>query len=316
MPPLYVKVPLAAACRRRRAAWVSGIVGSLGLLASAGAQVQEKETTSLGNNLSFETDFRFAIIDDSQFKESSKLTVGNAYDLGSRDVLSLKVREGFLLRFGVEWERYNFSQPDPVPLPSKFQGSSLVLGTDLQLGDAWIMRLEIQPGFYSGGTELRIRDFDIPMTIGASYFWSADLQLVAGISIDPERKYPVLPGAGFRYKISTDWVLDAILPTPRIEYSFSKSLLLYAGGDLHDGSYRMQGNFGSVHGEPSLNEAIVDYTQIRVGGGASWKIRPELTVEFEAGVVPVQEFDFHRAGIKARSTEIPPYGGLVLKAAF
>jgi len=65
-----------------------------------------------------------------------------------------------------------------------------------------------------------------------------------------------------------------------------------------------------------LNGAVVDYTQIRVGGGASWKIRPDLTLEFEAGVVPIQEFDFHRADIKARSTEIPPYGGLVLKAAF
>ena len=98
--------------------------------------------------------------------------------------------------------------------------------------------------------------------------------------------------------------------------SFSKSLLLYAGGDLQDGSYRMQGNFGDIHGVPSLNNAIVDYTQIRFGGGASWKIRPELTLEIEAGVVPVQEFDFHRADIKARSTETPAYGGLVLKAAF
>ena len=86
--------------------------------------------------------------------------------------------------------------------------------------------------------------------------------------------------------------------------------------DWEGGTYRLQGNFGDVHGVPSLNEAIVDYTQIRFGGGASWKIRPELTLEIEAGVVPVQEFDFHRAGVKARSTEIPPYGGLVLKAAF
>jgi hypothetical protein len=111
-------------------------------------------------------------------------------------------------------------------------------------------------------------------------------------------------------------VLDFILPTPRLEYSFSKSLLFYAGGDFEDGSYRMRGDFGDVHGVPSLNGAIVDYTQIRFGGGASWKIRPELTLEVEGGVVPIQDFDFHRAGIKARSTEIPPYAGIMLKAAF
>jgi len=41
-----------------------------------------------------------------------------------------------------------------------------------------------------------------------------------------------------------------------------------------------------------------------------------VTLEVEAGIVPVQEFDFHRADVRASSTEIPPYGGIVLKAAF
>jgi hypothetical protein len=36
----------------------------------------------------------------------------------------------------------------------------------------------------------------------------------------------------------------------------------------------------------------------------------------EAGFVPIQEFDFHRADVKARSTDVPPYGGVVLKFAF
>jgi hypothetical protein len=310
--PLLTTNAMKESARALAIAWKPVVLGLLSLLAPTAAMAQE----STGDRISLESDFRFSMVGDSQFKERSSLETGNAYDVGSRDVLSLKVREGFLLRFGVERERFNFSLPNPVPLPSKLQSASFVLGTDLQLGEAWIMRLEIQPGFYGGGTELRARNFDIPITIGASYFWSADLQIVAGVSIDPERKYPVLPGAGFRYKCATNWVLDFILPTPRIEYSFSKSLLLYAGGDVLGGSYRMPGNFGDVHGNPSLNDAVVDYTQIRVGGGASWKIRPDLTLELEAGVVPVQEFDFHRADVKARSTEIPPYGGFVLKAAF
>jgi hypothetical protein len=41
-----------------------------------------------------------------------------------------------------------------------------------------------------------------------------------------------------------------------------------------------------------------------------------LTLELEAGFVPIQEFDFHRADVKARSTDVPPYGGVVLKFAF
>ena len=126
----------------------------------------------------------------------------------------------------------------------------------------------------------------------------------------------MLPGVGFRYKINQDWVADFILPNPRLEYNFSKSLIFYAGGEIQSNSYRMEPNFGTNHGDPRLNSAIADYDQIRVGLGASWKIRKELTLELEAGFVPIQEFDFHRVDVKVRAVDVPPYGGVVLKAAF
>ena len=127
---------------------------------------------------------------------------------------------------------------------------------------------------------------------------------------------PVLPGAGFRWKFATDWVLNAILPTPRLEYSFSKSLLLYAGSDLQLSNYRMDAQFGDSHGKPKLNNAVVDYTEIRVGAGASWKVTSAMTIEVEAGAVPVQDFDYHRADVRVRSTGVPPYAGIALKGSF
>ena len=291
-----------------------GVLGLWCVLVAGAAQAQEKDGGE--NKISLESDFRFSMVGDSKFDERGRIGSVDGYQLGTRDVLSMKVREGLLLRVGMEYDRRNFGLPDGAALPSKLQATSLVLGTDLQLGDAWIMRLDIQPGYYGAETGLRGRNFDYPIILGASYFVSSDLQLVAGLSVDVERKYPVLPGIGFRYKYNADWVIDAILPTPRIEYSFNKALLLYAGSDLQGTTYRTSADFGTAHGNSKLNNAVVDYSQVRIGGGASWRIRPELTLEFEAGVVPVQEFDFHRADIKARSTETPPYGGLVLKASF
>jgi hypothetical protein len=295
-----------------QAAWSWFFPALLSLLAPIALQAQDDAT----GKTSLESEIRFSMVGESQFKERSKIGSIDGYDLGTRDVFSFRVHEGVLFRFGLELDRNSFSVPNSTPLPSKLQAASVVVGADFQLGDAWIFRFEAQPGFYGSGTNIRGRNIDVPIVLGASYFVSSDFQVAVGLSIDPERKYPVLPGLGFRYKLSANWVLDMILPTPRIEYSYSKSLLLYAGGNIEDGSYRTDGDFGTVHGDPRLNAAVVDYTQIRVGGGASWKIRPSWTLEFEAGVVPVQEFDFHRADIKARSTEIPPYGSLVLKAAF
>ena len=304
MLSLLVKT-LRAAVSTGATAWM------LAILAPGMVRAQD----SAGHKISLESDFRFALVGNSDVRERSETGNLSAYNLGTRDVLSMQVHEGFLVRFGLEYQRYHFGVPDSLQLPSKLQGASLVIGTDLQLGDAWIMRLEVQPGFY-GGTRMRSGNFNAPIVFGASYFVNSDLQLVAGLSVDVERKYPVLPGIGFRYKCNADWVLDMILPTPRIEYTLNKSVLLYVGGDIENGTYRVDSDFGKTHDVPKLNDAWLEYTQIRVGVGASWKIHPDITLEFEAGIVPVQEFDFHRADVRASATEIPPYGGVVLKAAF
>jgi len=314
-----VKRKLAAFGDGLSVAWKPGALALLSLLAAttAFAQDKDKESTPIaGGKLSLESDFSFAIVGSSNFDLRANSGDVDTYNIGTRDVLSYKAREGFLVRFGFELQRYNFGVPNDLALPSKLQAASIVIGTDLQLGDAWIVRLEVQPGYYGGGTKLRGGNFDAPFVIGASYFVSSDLQLVAGLSVDVERKYPVLPGLGFRYKYNADVVLDFILPTPRIEYTLNKSVLLYVGGDVQGNTYRVDSDFGTVHGNSRLNDAWVDYTQIRVGGGASLKIRPEVTLELEAGVVPVQEFDFHRADIRSSASQIPPYGGVVLRAAF
>jgi hypothetical protein len=126
----------------------------------------------------------------------------------------------------------------------------------------------------------------------------------------------VLPGIGLRWKFATDWVLNGVPPTPRIEYSMTKSLTLYAGADLRSSSYRMGDDFGRSHGIPQLDDAVVDYTEIRVGAGATWKINSVVTMQIESGCVLVDQFDFHRDDVRFRSTETPPYGGISLKAAF
>ena len=107
-----------------------------------------------------------------------------------------------------------------------------------------------------------------------------------------------------------------MLPAPRLEYSFSKTLAGYIGADLRETTYRMDGDFGRSHGRRRLDNAIVDFTQIRVGAGASWNVTPQLIFECEAGVAVVHEFDFYRADTGVRSQDLPAYGGISLKAAF
>jgi len=266
--------------------------------------------------VSWEANLDFSGIARSPFVNDRDIGKVDALDSSLQVTGSYQANAGTIIRFGLEYQRNSFGLPSGAPLPYLLQAFHLALGTDLQLGEAWLVRIEAQPGFYGNDAGILGRDLSCPLVGGASYFVSADLQLVAGVSYNPDRRYPVLPGIGFRWKVSANWVLDAVLPTPRVEYTMSKSLMLYAGADLRDDTFRMGGDFGRAHGIPELDDAVVDYAEVRVGAGASWKINSAITMQIESGCVVVDQFDFHRDDIRFRSTDAPPYGGISLKAAF
>ena len=266
--------------------------------------------------VSWETEAHFSAIADSKFESRSMRSDTSEVDFGIRAVASHQFGGGPMFRLGFEWQRYDFDVPRRLPIPDKLQSLALVIGADFQIGEAWLFRLEATPGFYHGGAELSAAGLNIPVLFGGSYFVNADLQFVAGIELDVNRKYPVLGAIGVRWKFATNFVLNAVLPTPRLEYSFSKSLTGYVGADLRETTYRMDDDFARSLKQRKLDGAIVDYTQIRIGAGATWKINSTFTLEAEAGVVAFHELNYHRAEVGVKSDGYPAYGGVSFKAAF
>ena len=63
-----------------------------------------------------------------------------------------------------------------------------VIGADIQLTSALLVRIEAHPGIYGSFKHATPRLFNIPITIGASYFQTPDLIFIAGLSIDPNSK--------------------------------------------------------------------------------------------------------------------------------
>ena len=266
--------------------------------------------------VSWETEAHFSAVADSKFESRSIRGDGSAVDFGIRAAASHQFGSGPLFRLGIEWQRYDFNAPHRLTVPDKLQSLALVVGADFQIGEAWLFRLEATPGFYHGGTELSADGFNVPVLFGGSYFVNADLQFVAGIELDVNRKYPVLGAIGVRWKFAPKFVLNAVLPTPRLEYSFSKSLAGYIGADLRETTYRMDNDFARTRRQRKLNNAVVDYTQIRIGAGATWNINSTFTLEAESGVVAFHELNYHRAEVGVKSDGYPAYGGISLKAAF
>ena len=235
-------------------------------------------------------------------------------DILLRFVLTPRIKLG-VLRLGAEWERFSFGFPDRAPLPDTLQAVSLVLGLDTQLSDSILLRFQAQPGFY-GTDHFESQDVNIPFVVGGTYIYSPDLQFVLGIGVDIERRYPVLPGGGIRWKIARQWVLDAVLPSPRLEFQFNKDLTFYAGGTLRETNFRVDDRFGTTRGIPRLNQAVLTYGEVRVGAGADWKVSSVITLSAEAGYQPYRDFDFYRADVHYHHEGGAPYGTVSVHGEF
>jgi hypothetical protein len=221
-----------------------------------------------------------------------------------------------VLRLGAEWERFSFGLPDSAPLPDTLQSVNLVVGLDRQFSDSILVRFEAQPGVYNTGFDELSEDFNVPFVIGGTYIYSPNLQLVLGVSVDVERKYPVIPAAGIRWKMARQWVLDAVLPTPRIEYETSRSVTFYAGANIKQTNFRVDDHFGDNNGNPRLNHAVLSYSEVRTGAGFDWRLSPIITFTGEIGYQPYRNFDFYRIDIRYHQDGGAPYGMVSLHGAF
>ena len=135
------------------------------------------------------------------------------------------------------------------------------------------------------------------------------LQLVVirlGIGVDYEGKYPVLPGGGIRWKFAPQWVLNAVLPQPRLEYELNSKMLLYAGAEFRSKNFRVDDDFvGGVSDPGRLNNAILSYTEVRTGAGLVWRIGDSCKLSIEAGYRRIAP-SILPADVRLNPTAAPP----------
>lgn len=232
-----------------------------------------------------------------------------------RFIFTPRIRIG-ILRLGAGFERYDFDVPNTVEIPDVLQSATLIIGLDTQFSDSILFRFEAEPGFYGTDNDFGSGDFNVPFILGGTYIWNSSLQFVLGARVDIEGQYPVLPGGGVRWKIAPQWVLNAVLPTPRLEFEVNKDLTLYAGAEVKSANYRVGDNFGDDRGIPRLNHAVLAYTEVRTGAGLEWKLSSMAKLSVEAGYLPYRVFYFHRTNVRYHPDGGAPYGTVALHMAF
>ena len=250
--------------------------------------------------------------------ERGSLSVRNFHESDTRIhfILTPRIAIG-ILRLGVQTERYSFGYGNLAPIPDNLHSTALVVGLDTEFSDSFLIRLELDPGFYGTDFDDFGRDtFNVPVILGGTYIVSSNFQIVFGIGFDALRKYPVLPGGGIRWKFAAQWTLNAVAPTPRLEYEPNSNLLFYAGADIRATSYRVEKNFGTLRGVPAWNHGDITYEEVRAGGGLDWKLTSAMKLTIEGGVIPFRNFDFYRVRVRYHQDGIAPYGMVAFHAAF
>ena len=262
--------------------------------------VAAPETTNIPVSQEFDIEDSYASRSETKQGDAKLGGVSNSY--GTADyVVSPQIRDGLLLRFGVNAERDSFSLPSSAPLPNTLQAVNAIIGADIAVNDQILIRAELHPGIYSDFVNVTGSDFDMPIQIGGTYLWSKDFQIIFGLQIDLKSNLPLIGLPGFRWQFADKWVLSAIPPKPQLQYEFSNSLTLYAGAEIIGGTYHLNDDFGSSHGHPgsgsstnsNFNGNIVDYDEVRLGLGFTWKFTPNVSLDVSGGYVPYREFDIH-----------------------
>jgi hypothetical protein len=216
---------------------------------------------------------------------------------------------------GANWRRHQFDLPAGAPLPDSAQAATAVVGVHWRIDDHWRARLEVQPGVYSDFDNVTGSDVNAPVLVEAAYRFHDQLEIGVQLNLDAFRESPVIGSVGVSWRIDDRWLLSLWIPRPQLEFAIDDRWTAFAGASLAGGSFRVAEDFGQATGRPGLDDALVDYREIRAGAGVRLTMRDRLTIELAGGWLLGRRFEFHREDLTADS-EGAPYIQFSLGAAW
>jgi hypothetical protein len=199
----------------------------------------------------------------------------------------------FLAQIGFEFQHMGYNTPNNALLPDRLDEALMDVGLDTRWSEKDLLHIQVRPGFYTDWRGAGWNAFNAPVDLGYTRVMSDTFQWILGFSWNSWRSSHFLGAGGFRWQMTPHWKLKLYLPTPDVEYAVRPNLTLTLGADIRGDSFRMGPHFGDSKGAPTLNNAIVDYQEVRVGPGFSWNVKPLIEINFMTGYMVGRQFDYH-----------------------
>jgi hypothetical protein len=246
-------------------------------------------------------------------------SVGKQYALQDRFEYGHRflLKGNLYARLGVAYQRFDFGNT-AAPVPVHLQAMAGIISIDYMHGEDIGALLEFRPGFYTE-EHIGIASFDCPITLARFFILQPDkLYLLVGAQAKFLRGgFPVLPFAGLVWYPNEKLQVMGILPDPRVIYSVSDQLHLWAGGELVGGSFRTDHHdeFLNIKHVAKLSGTQVDYSEYRAGVGATYSMTQQIDLNLGGGYSIRRSFNFHRAG-EHYDADPAPYVRFEIKANF
>ena len=216
------------------------------------------------------------------------------------------------LRVGAAYARWDFGNSGGLPIPNHLQSANADIVLEYLVRGRVGFFLATEPGVYFED-DIRGNNFDAPTKLALAYPLSDSFVLVGGVAYTGLRSVQFLPLLGFVWTINDKWKVSALPPQPRVIYSASDRLQIWAGGEIAGGSFRVDER--KTREKTSLNNAVLDYSEWRAGAGFTYKVGG-CELELGGGYAFQRKFDYHRAEEGFETDEGAPYVKFQFNGAF
>jgi hypothetical protein len=205
-------------------------------------------------------------------------------------VVSVPLDEQNHLLAGIAMQWLKFDPPSASLVPSSLTAVAARVGWNYAPPTQWTFRAEADPGVYGAGS------FGAPVALRAVYAPNRELQWAIGLNYDWRSGHPLIGGVGVRWQFAPDWTLSLLLPAPRLEWTITRKVSLFAGATLNGGTFQVADNFGRTRGRPEFDGQTVDYREITLAAGFRWQASPATTLHVGVGATTDRRLEFpHRS---------------------